>query len=195
MSDQQRNQFDEVVDFLVYAPVGLIYEYQTVVPQLVRRGRSQVQLARVFGEMALKNRGSAVRQQITDQVKDRSCLACGAENAPTDSLALLGTALARGITEFGSVLGLAPPHGAASPTSTAKPETDVSAASVSADQGPEDAPEDLPLPIAGYDELPAREIITLLSDLNPEQLARIRSHESATRARKTVLAKLDRLEK
>jgi len=58
-----------------------------------------------------------------------------------------------------------------------------------------DALEDLPLPIAGYENLPAREIIPLLSDLDSEMLARIRQYESATRARKTVLAKLDRLEK
>ncbi|MEM7274885.1 MAG: hypothetical protein AAF547_17515 [Actinomycetota bacterium] len=50
------------------------------------------------------------------------------------------------------------------------------------------------LPIARYDELTAKEIIGLLDELDPAQLSRIRAHEEANRARKTVLGKLDRLD-
>ena len=73
-------------------------------------------------------------------------------------------------------------------------EADERPSAPSGGDGPSTDPEPLrPLPIASYDDLTAREIIGLLDDLDHDQLERIRAHEQANRARKTVLAKLDRL--
>jgi hypothetical protein len=49
------------------------------------------------------------------------------------------------------------------------------------------------LPIAGYDELPAIEIVGLLEALTPAQRAAIAEHESAHRQRRTVLGKIAQL--
>ena len=59
--------------------------------------------------------------------------------------------------------------------------------------GADEEPE--PLPIAGYDELTAREIVGLLDELTTAQRQRIRVHEESNRQRKTVLGKLDRLDR
>lgn len=48
-------------------------------------------------------------------------------------------------------------------------------------------------PFAGYDSLPAAEVVALLERLRPDEIDRVRSYEVATRARRTVLAKVDQL--
>ena len=185
--NEEPNPVDQLVDLFVYAPVGLLYEYQDVLPKLVKRGKSQVQLAKVVGQMAM-NRGN-----------------------PADNFTVLAEGLAgvvaKQITELGSAIGLAPPQAgdeAKSDGDTPPPPSTADAivvteAVAAAEAVPEvgagsaTGPEDRPLPIARYDELKAKEIIELLDDLEPNQLERIRSHEEANRARKTVLGKLDRL--
>lgn len=170
--DEETSPVDQLVDLFVYAPVGLLYEYDEIIPRLVRRGKSQVQLARVIGKMATSRGG-------TDSF---NVLAEG-----------LATMVARRITEIGASIGLAPPSpddgGGTEATGTAGPPPPTLEAEIG--DGADD--EDRPLPIAGYDELTAREIVGLLDELDDDQLARIRVHEAANRGRKTVLGKLDRL--
>jgi len=49
----------------------------------------------------------------------------------------------------------------------------------------------LVMPIAGYDELTAKEVISEVSRLSPAQAETVRAHEAANKNRKTVLAALD----
>ena len=49
------------------------------------------------------------------------------------------------------------------------------------------------LPIVGYDELPAIEIVAMLADLTPAQRETIGAHETAHRQRRTVLGKIAQL--
>ena len=51
------------------------------------------------------------------------------------------------------------------------------------------------LPIAGYDTLAASQIVARLDGLAAEQLAAVAAYEAAHRNRKTVLGKLDQLER
>ncbi|MGH1493829.1 MAG: hypothetical protein ACRBK7_31280 [Acidimicrobiales bacterium] len=189
--DDQRDPVDQLIDMFVYAPVGMLYEYQEVMPKLVRRGKSQVQIAKVIGQLAFnRNRSDAIGQ-----------IAGG-----------LTSVVARQITEFGEAIGLAPPKPSESGSGTSTPpppsagddvvlappppsEADRAAVEAGESQTETDDSEAEPpsLPIARYDELTAKEIISLLADLEPDQLDRIRAHEEGNRARKTVLGKLDRL--
>ncbi len=204
--DRNQDPLDQLIDLFVYAPVGLLYEYQEVIPKLVRRGRSQVQIARVVGQMAVNRGGPA---QAFNQ------LAGGVAGL-----------LARQITEIGASIGLAPPSGSTSakapgtpppprpedqpPALTASSDAEPAVASVdlddsgsaeapsvgaamTADDGVGSSSPRRQLPIAGYDGLTAKEIIALLDELDQDQLDRIRAHEEKNRARKTVLGKLDRL--
>ncbi len=207
---ESKDEKDEIglKDLVLYAPLGLVYDFQKVVPQLAKRGKSQVQLGLFLGRMA------ASRGQST------------AERATADVLTTLATITARGITEFGQVVGLAPPDDDAPPStiasagpppptaeepaaqgktggkaarkrarspklSPAKKAKPAKAKATKAKPSPATAPR---MPIAGYDDLTAREIIVLLDDLTPSQRQRVGKHETANRSRKTILAKLDRLD-
>lgn len=165
---EEPNPAEQLIELLLYAPIGLIYEYQEVLPKLIKRGKSQVQLARVIGQMAA-NRGQ------TDP-----------SGTVADLTAMASSIVARAVTEIGTQIGLAP-EGAAVRASDATPPDPPPVMDTNARRTG-------PLPIARYDELTAREIIPLLQDLTPEQRQRVSSHEKANRNRKTVLAKLDRLE-
>jgi hypothetical protein len=169
VTEPERTSVDQLIELIVYAPIGLLYERDEVVPRLVRRGRSQVQLARVLGQLAVR-RGQT---QLEDRVGD--------------VVGVAGGQLARAVTELGSRVGLAPPG--PSPAE-APPQTEpvVAATGPDADVAPAG-----PLPIARYDELRARDIIPLLGDLTPRQRRVVRDHEVATRGRKTVLYQIDQL--
>lgn len=168
------NPLDVLVDLFVYAPVGLLYEYEEVLPKLIKRGKSQVQLARVLGQMAVSGRRSDVEAG--------------------DVAAAASTLAARAITELGALVGLAPEQRPAEPApSSTRAPSEPEAADEIIDVEP-GGPVEEPMPIANYDDLKAREIIPLLDSLSPAQRAIVRAHEEAGRARKTVLAKLDRLD-
>jgi hypothetical protein len=235
--DRNDNPLEQLVELLVYAPVGLLYEYNEVLPKLVRRGKSQVALARFFGQAAVRKGSDSAEEALGEAVSTGAQL------------------LARAVTELGAAIGLAPdqpaarrpapapapapapPGASASPPPAAPPSagdtgtdgdpapdagtdgevagesvdvsghgTDLaaevaapgeSAAEVAAQPEPDESPVDGAggLPIAGYDDLTARVVVSLLDELSPAQRARIRFHEEANRARKTVLAKLDRLDR
>ncbi len=186
MAEEQKdeaNPIDQLVDLFVYAPVGLLYEYPNVLPKLIKRGKSQVQLARVVGQLAVKRGNASV--------------------SADDVAGVAATLVGRAVTEIGAAIGLAPdendetppppPRAPASPPPPPAAETPA----VDDDEPVEEAVEEekpSPLPIANYDDLKAREIIPLLDSLSAGQRDAIRAHEEAGRSRKTVLGKLDRLE-
>ena len=165
---------NQLLDMFIYAPIGMLYEYPDVLPQLIKKGKSQVQLAKVMGEFALR-KGQA----------DPAGFA-------SESLAGAGGAIAKLITELGDLLGASDSSrfttevtNARSANGTPVIETTASASS--------DGASKKKLPIANYDNLTAREIVSVLSDITPAQRARVRAHETKNRARKTVLSKLDQL--
>jgi hypothetical protein len=201
-SEEGTSPVDLLVDLFVYAPVGLLYEFDDVFPQLIRRGKSQVQLAQVIAKMASNGQGPGIGSVA-------GTVAGNVAEMATRQLAQM-------ITDFGASIGLAPapvseepndPSSTDKPTAPAElppgpdgPTTDESTtaapkqAAKAAAAAPADADSPVQLPIARYDELTAKEIIGLLDDLDPDQRDRIRAYETAHRARKTVIGKLDRLQ-
>ncbi len=157
----ERRPIDQLVDLFVYAPVGLVYEYQDVLPKLIKRGKSQVQIAKLLGTMAAKQGQKTVEGRIDD-----------AFDSATSSVA-------QGITDVGARVGLAP-----------EPARTLPDAEVEVDVEVEVEVDTRPLPIAGYDQLTAKQIVALVADLEFGQRTRIESYEASHRARKTVLAKL-----
>lgn len=199
MTEQaEDNPLEQLIELFVYAPIGMLYEYPEVLPRLIRKGRSQVQLAKFFGQMAAKQGGAA----IPDSALAGAGTAGAAGSHAADAVAKVA---ARFITELGAQLGLAPrSSGAASTPSAheagrqAESRANGDAAGVADGTGaptPAKAAstKTARLPIAGYDDLTAKEIIGLLEDLTRSQLLRVRKHEASHRNRKTVLAKIDRL--
>jgi len=191
------NPLDQLVELFVYAPVGLLYEYPEVIPKLVKRGRSQVQLARLLAQMAANQARSGGSGGRPGGLPPLDTLAAVLAPGLGEAAGAACNALARLATDLGAAVGLAPqPPPAEAPASAAGP----SEASAERSEAPASAPpsgegaEAGPLPIAGYDALTAREVIGLLDDLSPRQRQQIRAHEAANRGRKTILAKLDQLD-
>lgn len=158
----ERRPIDQMVDLFVYAPLGMVYEYQDVLPKLIKRGKSQVQIARFLGTMAAKQGQKKVEGRLDDVFDAAS------------------SSVVQGITDVGTRVGLAP-----DPAAMRSPEPPIQEAS--------DVADDRPLPIAGYADLTAKQIVALLPDLTAEQRTRVETYERANRARKTVLAKLSSL--
>lgn len=197
MAESEQNPLEQIAEAVLYAPIGLVYEYKNVVPTLVRRGKSQVQIAKLMGTMAARE-------------GQRQASKLGVDALIGDVVSTAATTVAKGITDVGVMVGLAPDDAAdATVGDTAEAVIDVDETPASpkpeakspAKTTPKKTPEKAAtgaksprLPIARYDELKAREIIPLLDDLSAAQRKTIRAHESAGRGRKTVLAKLDRLE-
>lgn len=192
-----RQVAEQLLEYFVYAPVGLLYERDEVMERLVARGRSQVQLARLMATMAARRPATG-----DDVVSDLISQAAGT--------------LAKGISEFGAALGLTPDAGSATEsdehvsepettgfgTTPPQPQPDIE---VEVDGGAagEPEPEESASPVGStgladavhalieeYDQLTARTIIARLDTLSPEERAVIRRYEEANRGRKTILAKL-----
>lgn len=200
------NPLDQLVELFVYAPVGLLYEYPEVIPKLVKRGRSQVQLARLLAQMAANQaRAGGGGSGRPAGVPPLDTLAAVLAPGLGEAAGAACNVLARLVTDLGAAVGLAPqqaPPEPASDTTAApgdepagdEPAGDEPAGERSDEQPDEGAVASSPLPIAGYDGLTAREVIALLGDLTPDQRRRVRFHEQSHRGRRTILARLDQLD-
>jgi hypothetical protein len=66
MSDDERLA-DQVMDLLVFAPIGLALEARQLLPKLAERGRGQIALTRLAGKIA-SDRGQGEARKLFDQV-------------------------------------------------------------------------------------------------------------------------------
>ncbi len=198
------NPLDQLVELFVYAPVGLLDEYPEVIPKLVKRGRSQVQLARLLAQMAANQARSGGGSGRAGGLPPLDTLAAVLAPGLGEAAGAACNALARLVTDLGASVGLAPQQPPAADPSVPEPPAPAGPSAPMADpvapdsaapgsNGPT-APDGGPLPIAGYDALTAREVIGLLDDLSPRQRQQIRVYETANRGRKTILATLDQLD-
>ncbi|MFV0256928.1 MAG: hypothetical protein ACK5PP_00565 [Acidimicrobiales bacterium] len=209
MSDEPSDHpLEPLIELFVYAPIGFIYEYEEVLPQLIRRGRSQVQLARFFGRMAAE-RGGAGGGDATGADLDVGSLLTTAASTVTRLLKDVDAAmqtLDRRDAERAATApqdGVAGRHdgpgqdgaesGGADGTVDDRPRPDDPEDEAGGELSVPDAGGVADLGIDGYDDLTARTIIELLDELSPQQRAAVAAHETANRGRKTVLAKLARL--
>ena len=165
MSERQ-DPAEQLLDLLVYAPLGLLMGARDLVPKLAEKGRQrmggQVTVARMIGEMAVRQgqrRAEKVLQRLREQGGSGGADRSSSVERPTN--------------------GHVPPT---PPTATSTP---MSTASVTAEAG------DLAIP--GYDTLSASQVLPRLEALSPDELEAVRVYEEATRARKTVLTRIDQL--
>lgn len=165
---KRQDPAEQLLDVLVYAPLGLLMEARDLVPKLAEKGRQrmggQVTVARMIGEMAVRQgqrRAEKVLQRLREQQGGSpSTDRAGSAERPAN--------------------GHVPPTAAATATSTP-----TSTASATADAGA--------LAIPGYDTLSASQVLPRLEGLSPAELEAVRAYEEATRARKTVLTRIDQL--
>ena len=154
---------EQLLDLLVYAPLGLLLEARDLVPKLAEKGRrrmgGQVTVARMIGEMAVRQ-GQRRAEKVVQRLREQPA---AGHDRPAGG-------------------GDRPPNGH-------RPENPTGAASAPVASVPDvDS-----LAIPGYDTLSASQVVPRLEGLSREELDAVRAYEAATRARKTVLTRVDQL--
>lgn len=163
----------------VYAPLGFLLEAHRLWPEVVARGRQEVEAARA--------RGFGVVDDSRDWFEERLRSAVSEAGA-----ALRGLGLVPGQEERRSDQDADQPAPPA-----ARPLTVVERPPVSGD-GARPAPRpEVPadtLAIPGYDSLSASQVVPRLAGLDPEELELVRKYELAGRGRKTILSRIAQLQ-
>ena len=152
---------EQLLDLLVYAPLGLLLEARDLLPKLAEKGRQrmggQVTVARMIGEMAVRQ-GQRRAEKVVQRMREQ-------QRGP----------------DRPSANGDRPANGHR--PAPAAPEATAGAAVPDVDS----------LAIPGYDTLSASQVVPRLEGLSREELDAVRAYEIATRARKTVLTRVDHL--
>lgn len=175
------------LDLFLYAPLGFATDARTLVPQLVERGRQQVQMARVVGQFAVQQgpgTASSTLGQVTRSARsalaDLGLLPHDRPGAATDGTKTSGATRSSSAAGSGGT-GRAP-----------APAPAVDAADERAAATTPEATVDLAIP--DYDSLAASQVIPRLAGLTGDELEAVRAYEAAHRGRKTVLSKVGQLQ-
>lgn len=172
---EHQSPAETALDLFVYAPLGLLTEATTRLPELAEKGRVQVGNAKMLGRFAVQ----LGRQQAETRLG----------RVHDDARQLLVT------------WGLAPPDvpdqpepaptRAAARARTRAAETATPAAPSPADPGTVPPVESLGIP--DYDSLAASQVVARLAGLPASELDDVRRYEEAHRARKTILGRIAQL--
>lgn len=169
--DDERPVVARVADVVVYAPLGLALEGRRLFPDLVDRGRRQVQFTRVVGKFAVR-RGE---ERAVQTLVDAQGLVLGLLN----------------------IAGLRPQDDdpeAADPIAV-EDDLDVSEpADLRLVPEPDGRADSSELAIPGYDTLSAFQVMPRLEGLGPEELEAVGAYERETRGRQTILNKIAQLQ-
>jgi hypothetical protein len=166
---------EHAFDLFVYAPIGLLFEGTSLLPELIAKGKSQVATARMMGKFAV----DAAQQQAvaaTSKLQDRAAGVAG----------FLGDS----ITPLSPDPEPEPTPAAARPTVAkvaAKAKSTVNDAVTSAISVAS-------LAIPDYDGLSASQVVNRLAGLSPVELENVQLYEAAHRGRKTILSKVAQLQ-
>jgi hypothetical protein len=173
---------EHAVEALVYAPIGLLFEGASLLPQLIEKGRNQVAMARMIGKFAVEQgRGEATK--AASRLQDQ----------------------AAGVLDFiGGTVTPIPTDGSAPPAPKQRPRpartTSATAGAAReaarkvagvATKAVSDA---TGLAIPDYDGLSASHVVNRLAGLAPAELESVRLYELANRGRKTILSKVAQLQ-
>lgn len=184
---ERPSALDALVDLVVYAPVGLALTAAEELPDLIAKGRAKVEpqlgTARLIGQFVVaEGRRRAFHLGgfggggfAGDTAEDRAASkATGGDHRAVSATPTAGAAPARGSTAPRSSAGRP-----AADRSTTRPES-----TLTADQ----------LAIPGYDSLSASQVVQRLAGLSPAELAAVGRYETATRGRRTILARIGQLQ-
>ena len=174
---------EELVDVLVYAPVGLAATVVEELPALVEKGRSRLTMARTIGQFAVV----VGRQRIGQAVAERRRSSSADEAGEGDGDSGRAVAEDAPVTQPAPHHRDRPEHGGDRHKGTAGPGEARPAAGDGA------APDPATLAIPGYDSLAASQVVQRLAGLSAEELAAVERYEEATRGRRTILGRIAQL--
>ena len=195
MTENGKTPVDQALDLFVYAPLGFALSFREFLSEAAEKGRQQVQVAKVMGQFAVQmgqqeaeKRTRVARKQAEEVIT--SFLPGGARPASAPSRPAPAPTPRPTVVE--PTQTGAPPS-AEPVTEPGDPSTRVTTPDTprQAPAGP--TPTVMSLAIPGYDTLSASQIVQRLGGLSQGELEAIGAYESAGRARKTILNKVDQL--
>ena len=165
---------EHAFDLFVYAPIGILFEGASLLPELVAKGKSQVAMARVIGTFAVDKASSTVGD-LSSKLQDQTA----------------------GVIDFigDSITPVAPdPSDPEPPAPTPAPAAKAPApvAKPVNDTGPAISATSLAIP--DYDGLSASQVVNRLAGLSASELTNVQQYEAAHRGRKTILSKVAQLQ-
>src|SRR5579885_1515972 len=167
MSRRADDPTEQLLDVLVYAPLGLLLEARDLLPKLADKGRQrvggQVTVARMVGELAVRQ-GQRRAEKVLERLRQQNSAGSGAGGAGGAGARPAGGQPANGHRAAATVTDIRPP--------AASPDPDPVSGS---------------LAIPGYDTLSASQVVPRLEGLSPAELEAVAAYEQATRGRKTDL--------
>ena len=162
---EKKSPLDQAVDLFVYAPLGLALAARDELPRLIERGRTQVEAQTAVARMIGQFAVAQGQKEAEKLARRMSSADNGRAAAPRPPASRAATPPApRAPT---------PP----SPSSNGSPPP-------SADE----------LAIPGYDALAASQVVPRLAGLAADELEAVRRYETATRNRRTILARIQQLQ-
>ncbi len=173
---------EHAVEVFVYAPIGLLFEGASLLPQLVEKGKSQVTMARMIGQFAVQQ-GKGEATKAVGKLQDQ---AAGVLDFLGDSVAPVPADPPRRTAPASSRVAEDKANGVASLAPRVENGAGDPAAHTVADA--------TSLAIADYDSLSASHVVNRLAGLGADELEAVRQHESANRGRKTILSKVQQLQ-
>lgn len=222
--EPQKTPVDRAVETFVYAPIGLLFEGSSLLPQLVEKGRTQVITARMVGRFAIQHgrtEATKVAGKLHEQAAGVLDLISGTvsggaavvvddvppppadplpEAAPqAEELAAPDPAPSpRKVPSPAREAARRRATGAKSPApaSVAKKgrASDKTATAAATPVAEPPAVEVSSLAIPDYDGLSASHVVNRLPGLSSEELEAVRRYEALNRGRKTILSKVAQLQ-
>ncbi len=194
MAEAGRNPLDQLVDLVLYAPVGLALTAQESLPELVAKGRdrvnAQITLARMIGQFAVREGEREARRRfggvgevlsglgLLPQQAPASAPAAPTAPAPAPVVDQPATTVVPGSDSKESGAPAAPAASSNGKSRTTEPEARPTAE----------------LAIPGYDTLSASQVVQRLAGLSADELDAVRAYEASTRGRRTILSKIAQLQ-
>ena len=211
MTEDQRSPLESALDLFVYAPVGLALTAMEELPKLAEKGRAQVQgqisIARIVGQFAVAQGRKQIEKRLG--ANDRPSAPQTApsppsgtgQSAPVASRESAAAPAATRVRQDNGANGVAP-----FPSDL----TDTDGGYEKLSGRPDDEPEIRPpvgaaatagasvpsadaLAIPGYDSLSASQVVQRLAGLSRDELEAVGAYESAHRARRTILTRVNQL--
>jgi hypothetical protein len=211
----QKSLLDRALDVMVFAPLELAADQGAELSQLAERGRRRVEpqmaMARVVGRLAFGQLQREVERQMTETAARVRLLFGGGSAPPADEelarrpAVLEADSADRDGGSLHTISGGPPdtehPRGHAGSASTHETTPAHRRRSTAGrpraghprDEAPPTAASS-DLAIHGYDALSAPQVVQRLAGLSSEELEAVRVYETATRGRRTILARIAQLQ-
>lgn len=172
---------DHALEVFVYAPIGLLFEGASLLPQLVEKGRNQVTMAKMVGQFAVTT-GQGEAGKVAARLQDQAI----------SLLARLGGSTAPEQPITPSAMQETPSPAASIDVEPQPGDDEPAVVATAVVEGP---PVDVAsLAIPDYDGLSASHVVNRLAGLSPSELDAVRRYEAANRGRKTILSKVAQLQ-